>query len=748
MNNFFSLIKLLNLKVVRFSLAVLASFWLFFAVIFYLGLNAAAEHLSANDPRKLNNRSELIVSYNSLVLHKDEQFSLDEAANYFDELGYNNSNGFSAGSYFVEKKTITFTPRSAAFSPAVLSFDKNRLGKIVSNSLTVDKIELEPLPMRNFINYVNRENVKTELVRRIVLSPDAIPPILADAATSAEDTRFFEHHGIDVFGIGYRLVTLRGGGSSITQQLIKNNVIKGSSEEFWQTYLGFLPETLQRKVMEGPFSLAAEEMMSKSQILAAWLSIVPLGAASGVELHGVISASQEYFGKSLSELNLAESAMLAGMIHKPSFYTRLARKNDYSELIARRNRILDLMRRNQPTRYSVEDIENAKNAPVKFVFASENRRERPADAYSRLFAGYVANHLPENLAELRHNEGDFQIVTTLYYRLQKSATKVVEKALVELTKKVKAECQRQKPANIDCETVKPQIALVAMKAGTGEILAMYGGNSLEFNFATAKRSPASAIKPFYYLLALERGIWNGQPFTPETIINPESESVSFRPINNVGIKSTAAIGLAKSYNFHAVAAAESAGLKNAVEFVARLTNSTPEISGMSALGGSKGSETSLLDMVSAYSIFANQGLWVKATPNSFYIQNDRKFALPNPKPERVASTDSTIKTSQMMKLVLSKDGTAPNFKSLANLPESTEIWAKTGSGMVADVNFYAVTPKLVIGVWVGLPKNEINLDMESGFSGGKIASPIVADFLRQLKKSNPELILTSEDFKK
>ena len=723
---------------VRVSLAIFAALWLIFAAIFYASYQAASVHLQANKPTEMQNRSELQMFYAPLFLRVGEDFSAADLRDYFGELGYDFLENSTSGSYFLIKNSVKFVPRSDAFLSGEILFEKNLVKKISVGARNVENIEIEPMPMRSFIKFINDDSLREQRVRRIVLSPDAIPVKLADAVTSAEDTRFYEHHGIDVFGIGYRVLTLRGGGSSITQQLIKNNVIKGSSEEFWQTYLGFLPETTQRKLMEIPFALAAEEMLGKDEILAAYLSMVPLGASDGVELHGVISASQEYFGKPIAELSLSESAMLAGMIHKPSFYVGLARKNDYEQLIARRNRILDLVYRNHPEKYSFEEIEQAKNEPLKFIFASENRTERPADAYSRLFSAFVAGHLPENLAAIRQTEGNLQIYTTLDYRLQKSATEISEKAIADLTPKVYAECLRQKPENVDCKMVKPQISLVAMEAETGEILAMYGGNSLEFNFATAKRSPASAIKPFYYLLALEQGIWNGKPFTPDTIINPATDSVSFRPTQNIGEKSTAAVGLAKSYNFHAVAAAESVGIKTAVEFVGKLTDSTPEINGMSAIGGSKSSETSLLSMVSAYTVFANQGIWIKPATNKFYLQNGEKFPFPKQKPQRIAAGESATQTNEMLKLVISEIGTAPNFKRVANLPQDVEISGKTGSGMVADCWFFAVTPKIVVGVWVGLPNNEIKLEMEQNFTGGKIAAPIAAKFFQHLQKSRPD----------
>lgn len=727
--------KFLRKTSVRVSLTIFAALWLVFAALFYASYQAAHTHLQANRPDELNNRSEMQMFYAPLNLRVGEDFSAEDLQNYFSELSYNLSENQTAGSWFAAKNSVKFAPRSEMYSGGEIVFEKNRVRKIFVQGQSVENIELEPLPMRSFIKFINADSLREQRVRRVVLTADEIPETLADAVTSAEDTRFFEHHGVDVFGIGKRVVTLRGGGSSITQQLIKNNVIKGANEEFWQTYLGFLPETAQRKLMEIPFAMAAEETMSKREIMAAYLSMISLAASEGVELHGVSAASLEYFGKPLSELSLSEFSALAGIIHKPSFYVNAARKNDYDNLIGRRNRILDLMRRNHPEKYSAATIENAKNEPLKFVFASANRTERPADAYSRLFSAYVAKNLPENLAEIRESEGNLKIYTTLDYRLQKSATETGEKSIADLSQKIYAECLRQKPENVDCKTVKPQISLVAMKAETGEILAMYGGNSLEMNFALTKRSPASAIKPFYFLAALETGIWNGKPLTPETVINPNTDAVSFRPKNNVGETSTATIGLAKSYDFHAVAAAESVGIEKAVEFVGKLTNSTPEKSGVSAIGGSKGAETSLLSMVSAYTVFSNQGIFIKPAPIKFYAQNAQKFTFPRPKPERASSNESASKTFEMMKLVVSDIGTAPNFKREANLNDKTEIAGKTGSGMFADMWFFAVTPKIVIGVWCGLPNNEIPLEMNRDFTGGKIAAPIAARFIQDLKKS-------------
>jgi membrane peptidoglycan carboxypeptidase len=157
-----------------------------------------------------------------------------------------------------------------------------------------------------------------------------------------------------------------------------------------------------------------------------------------------------------------------------------------------------------------------------------------------------------------------------------------------------------------------------------------------------------------------------------------------------------------------------------------------------AIGSSKGAETSLLDMVSAYTVFSNQGIRVKPATNKFYLQNDQKFIFPKSKAERMASIESANKTNAMMKLVLNEIGTAPNFKRAANLANNSDVSGKTGTGMWTDFDFFAVTPKIVVGVWVGLPQNEIPLTMEQGFTGGKIAAPVVAKFLQTLQTLTPD----------
>lgn len=719
--------------------AILAVAWLLLALLFYASYEAAYRHLETNPPTELQNRSELQVYFAPVTISAADRLTPRELTEYLDALGYDRAAADVPGSYSVRDKAVAFSPRLQTFLPAKIAFSGNSVSSIIANGRSVETLELEPLPMRSFIKFVNDRSLREQRVRRVVLAPDAVPPMLADAVTSAEDSRFFQHSGLDVFGIAKRVLTLRGGGSSITQQLIKGNIAKGANDEFWQRYLSFLPETAQRKAMEVPFALAAEEMLGKERILAAYLSMVPLAASEGVELVGVVSAVQEYFGKPVSDLTLAECATVAGLIHRPSYYLAQARRGDYVELVARRNRVLDAIARNHPEKYGAAQIDAAKRQELKFVFASTKRTERPADAFSRLFSAYAANHLPDAIEQLRDDEGSLQVFTTLDFRLQKAATEVCERAASKLSGSVRQECRAQGREGVDCGNLRPQIALVAMNPRNGAIVAMYGGLSTELNFALARRSPASAVKPFYYLAAVQQGQWNGARFTPETIIDPATDRVGFRPDENVGRRSTAAVGLARSYNFHAVAAAESVGIENAVEFVGRITNSTPEPNGMSAIGGTAGSETGLLDLVRAYAVFAADGVRPQPKTIESFVKDGRRVSFADSEGGRFTTAENARIVKAMLRGVVAPGGTAPDFKRLAGLANDADIAAKTGTGMVADMLFVVVNgDDLVVGVWAGLPDNEIQLPMDKGFSSGKVAVPIAAEFIRRIEIRKPD----------
>lgn len=726
---------------VRRTAAVTALALVLETALFALAYYAALEHLRRHDPRQLQNRSEICFYFAPLKVRVGEELRRDDLISYLRELGYEQRvDGVPASFSLADNSRLAINPRLSNFQAATISFARERVSSIESGASELEEIDLEALPMQNFVRYLDDESLAGQRVRRTLIATGRVPAQLADAVTSAEDRRFFSHHGIDVLGIVHRLITRAGGGSSITQQLAKNTIYKGARDEFWQSYLSFLPASWQRKVTDVFLALAMERLMSKDEILAAYLSVVPLGAAQGVELQGTEAAAREYFGKGLSELSLAQYASLAGMIHRPSFYLAKARQGDYDELLARRNRVLDLMQRNHPEEYSADIIAHAKEEALRFIFASSQRAERPAEAYSRQFVELAAKHLPRELAELQTDEGSSQVFTTLDFDLQKEATEMAESAAQKLQVQVARVCRREKIEKVDCGNLKPQVALVALDARTGAVLTLVGGVESQFNYATAKRSPGSAVKPLVYLRAIERGTWQSQPFTAATIIDPAKDSLAgYRPDEHVGARTSVRAAIARSYNFHAVAAAEAAGLQPTVEFIEGVTDSQPELTGMAALGGASGSETSLLSLAQAYTIFPNGGRLVHASFHQSFVHDGVQRDLAQARTEKVADAGAAFIVTEMLGEVLRPQGTAPQFRQSSGL-SGVALAAKTGTGMVADLTFVVFTPRLVVGVWCGLPQNEVHLKLEDGFSGGKVAAPIAASFMRSVRHHRPELL--------
>ena len=234
-----------------------------------------------------------------------------------------------------------------------------------------------------------------------------------------------------------------------------------------------------------------------------------------------------------------------------------------------------------------------------------------------------------------------------------------------------------------------EAALVAMEAQSGEILAMVGGREGQFNYASANRSPGSAIKPLVYLQAIAEGSHRSEPFTAATIIDPKRDPVdNYRPSEHVGGPATVRAMLARSDNGAAVVAAHDGGLDPVRDLIRRAAGSySDHLTGMLALGGSAGSEVSVLKTAEAYSVFPNYGVKVSQTPFAAVYRDGVRVDLPRCRPERITDAAPTYVMTQMMRSVLKPGGTASGALSLAGLPGSSEIGGKTGTGMVSDLWF-------------------------------------------------------------
>jgi membrane peptidoglycan carboxypeptidase len=768
-------------RALAFSLSV---FLVLQSILVFRVYKQSEAYLLQHDPRRLQNRSEIIFYFAPWEIKPNSNVTREEVIAHLNEIAYQESKENTPASYTVSGRTLRINSRLPQLFPnAVLTFDSKHLSSITVYGKPVEQLQIEPLPLQNAVNYVNDDSSLTKdlRTRRIVLQPGSVPQLVAEALISAEDKNFWSHQGVNWFSATLRPIFSRGkqGGSSITQQLIKNNVIQGAKNAFWQTGISAFDKyfsKFERKLVEPFMALKAERMMSKDEILAAYMSMNYMGTVSGVDLQGFLAASQEFFDVSLFELSdpsnpeqLSRAATLAGMVQAPAAYLKYVRNGEKCDedektclnLKNRRNVVLDLMHANFPEKYTSSLIEKAKTQPLGFVFASAKRKERPIEADSRIFIQYAMKeeNLPAELQKLRGEEGEVRVFTSLDPQLQKAAVEAVRDALQKLQPKVdkvyreqramnetkfaqaEERCRQRNAGNEKAcgNLFKAQASLIAIDAQTGEILAMTG---LDVN---SRRSPGSLIKPFFYLRALESGTFKGTPFTAATYIDKNNDlnflSEYCAEPDNLGGSGTVRQELAHSWNFGACVAAQSAGLPT--DFVGRITNSKPEHKLIAALGGTSGSETTLLDMVQAYSYFPNNGRMtqVNAYKSAYQsIENaESRIDLTRQLPQLNLDPAATFVTTQMMKSVV-EEGTGANFRSLANLPSTVQVAGKSGSGMIADLWWINYTPRIIVGVWVGMSDNLPELRLADNFTGGKVSAPIAAAFMRAVAQYHPELL--------
>lgn len=752
-------------------------------LIFYVYKRAEA-HLRENDPRKLQNRSETIFYFVPWEIQVGGAVSREELTAHLNDIGYEESDEAIPASYKVSGKSLRINSRlPRRFPSAVLTFDRRRISSITVDGQPAERLLVEPVQMQNAVNYVNDDSsLKKDLrTRRIVLQPGSVPQLVVEALTSAEDKRFLHHHGVNWLSAAARPILSFGGqgGSSLTQQLIKNNVIQGARDAFWQTGIDAFDKRfsrLERKFAEPFMALEAERMLSKDEILAAYMSMNYMGTVGGVDLQGFMAASQEFFGASLFDLSdannpvsLSRAAILAGMVQAPAAYLKYVRNGERCNegektclnLKKRRDVVLNLMHNDFPGKYTPALIERAQAEPLGLVFASTIRRERPIEADSRIFIQYALkeSNLPQELWRLRSEEGEVIVFTTLNARLQKAAVEAVRDGLRKLQPRVEKTYREQRALNETkfaqaeercrkqnaqdekvCDNLfRAQASLIAIDAQSGEILAMTGSD------VNSKRSPGSLVKPFFYLVALERGSFKDAPFTASTYIDRDADvnllSEYCAEPDNLGRSGTARQQLVHSWNLGACVAAQSSGLPT--DLVGRITNSEPEHKLMAALGGTRGSETSLLDIVQAYSYFPNGGMMtpVTAYKSAYQPNNDSENKITFARQQQQVSLDpaATFVTNQMMKSVI-EEGTGTTFRSLASLPQFVQVAGKSGTGMVADLWWVNFTPRIIVGVWVGMSANLPELRMEENFTGGKVSAPIAAAFMRFVAQLQPELL--------
>ena len=541
--------------------------------------------------------------------------------------------------------------------------------------------------------------------KRTLVTLEEIPEHLVHGVIATEDAAFYEHKGIRPMSILRSLVygalgksRLGGGASTLTQQLVKNAIL--TSER-----------TITRKIKEIILSIRLEQKYEKDQILQIYFNEIPYGSTN----YGIQSASENYFGKSVQDLTLAESATLAGIPKAPTRYL-----NNNEALKTRRNFVLRRMY--EEGFITKEEKEQAQDEPLTLKKQFDSIK-------APHFVLYVKEKLVEKYGEQAVDTGGLSVITTLDWDKQQ----IAENAIKEQTEKTFEKAQ----AN--------NTALVAMNPNNGQILSMVGSrdfydNSIngQFNVATlGKRQPGSSFKPIIYAAAFEKG------YTPETVLfdtktNFATSGRSYTPLN-YDLKEHGPVtmrqSLQGSLNITAVKTLYLVGPEDGIDFAERLGYSTLSKGnfGLSLVLG--GGEVRLIDHVGAYSVFANGGkkyeptaiLEVKDAQGNT-LQEWRKSPGKRVLDSTVAATISNVLSDDEARAYAFGTG---GVLTLGDRP----VAAKTGTtNRYIDGWTIGYTPDLVTGVWAG---NTNNSPMKRGYGGSKVAGPIWKQFMTKSLQNTP-----------
>jgi penicillin-binding protein 1A len=542
--------------------------------------------------------------------------------------------------------------------------------------------------------------------RRLHVTLPRVSPELVRAILAIEDRRFYDHHGIDPIRIAgaavNNLVEYRAeqGGSTITQQLARLSLLTPD-------------KTIRRKLREAILATRLERTFSKDEILELYVN----KAYFGDGLYGVEAASLGYFGKHASDVNLAEAALIAGLVKSPSTYAPTVSPE---RAVARRNVVLDAMRRTR----AIDDaaFQSAVRSPLRL-----NDTLRREEAFGQYFKEEVRKWLVQTYGWDRVYHGGLEVETTIDLDMQKAAEAEVARALAEIEKR-QTRRGRPRPAGEPL-----QAALVAIDPQTGHIRAMVGGRAFEnsrFNRATqSRRQPGSAFKPFVYAAALEKG------FTPATLITGLNDPVmtasgAWLPeddhLDTDAITMRAA--LRTSSNRAAVSMLKTVGIPAAVEYAEHLgVANMPRVPSL-ALGSG---EVTLLSLTSAFGAFANEGrlaapaLVRRVTTGEGAVLYEAAVAS---KPA-VSPATAFLITSMLQDVVNS--GTAWQARQIGfRLPAA----GKTGTtNEYRDAWFVGYTPRLVTGVWIGYDQPRT---IVSGGYAAELAVPLWARFMMAATRSD------------
>jgi 1A family penicillin-binding protein len=562
-----------------------------------------------------------------------------------------------------------------------------------------DQLTLDVGPESTLI-YDSNNNLVSALFEeyRIAVPLDEISPHLVNGVLVIEDRRFFDHDGIDLRRIliaavaNQRAGEIVQGGSTITQQLVRSILLNRK-------------KSYTRKLKEAILARRLEERYSKRDILQAYLNRVYFGDG----YYGVQAAALGYFGKPASALDAVEGATLAGLIKGPSLYSPTKAPERARE---RRDLVLSEMR--AAGLLSDDEFQRAVVVPVSASIAKGDESGVPDPRHPRggeYFRDVVVRELLERFGSEAVYTGGLRVYTTLDRRLQSLGEAVVVSRLSRTPR----------------DSGDPlQGALVAIEPGTGFVKAIVGGRDFgesPFNRAVdARRQPGSAFKPFIFALALESG------FSPSSELQGLDQPIETsqgpwlpdgeHEVSSVRLRDA----LVTSSNRAAAHLLQQLGVHRTLDLISRfgITSQLPAVPSL-ALGTG---EVTLLELTSAYGVFANRGVW--RGPTTIRRVEDRYgreiYHAPDLQRPVISEATAYLMTSMMADVMTRGTATTARMTGFAR-----QAAGKTGTSHdFTDAWFVGYTPQLVTGVWFGYDKPRMIMDR--GFAS-VVAVPAWARFM-------------------
>jgi 1A family penicillin-binding protein len=585
--------------------------------------------------------------------------------------------------------------------PDLASFDQRMLGQSTKIFDRTGKIMLYDL---------------SKNMRRTVVPFDQISQNVKNATIAIEDSEFYNHKGIRITSIIRALFAdissgnFSQGGSTITQQVVKNSLLTRE-------------KTITRKIKEIFLAIKLERNLKKDEILNLYLNESPYGGT----IYGIEEASVVYFGKSVSELNFAESAYLASIPQSPTKYSPFGKHR--ADLDKRKN--LTLLKMKEQGYITEDEYNSSKEEKVVFALEKSGGIKAPH------FVMFIKDYLEDEYGDKLLAEGGLKVTTTLDYEMQLKAEEIVKRKAIENGKLYHA----------------TNAALVAIDSKSGQILTMVGSRDYfdvevdgNYNVATAKRQPGSSFKPIIYAKAFEMG------YRPETILFdtetqfttscPANDTTSTDPCYSPGNYDGKFRGpislrnaLAQSINIPAVKLLYLVGVNNAIDFAEKLGISTlgdRERFGLSLVLG--GGEVTLLDMTSAYSVFSDYGIKHKTT-GILKIEDKFGETLEEYKENGVKVMDENA--VHLLSDVLSDNiARTPIFGPTSSLYfKDRQVAAKTGTtNNYRDAWVVGYTPQITVGAWSG---NNDNSPIDRQVAG-YIVAPMWHEFMTEILKEIPD----------